>query len=411
MNLLAKSSAKRKELIVIGTGPVGIQFIKSARSCLCDCNITVFGNESWEPYNRVKLSSFFAGQLKWDELIISQKLPQSENLTAHHNCAIVKIDPDRKLVLDELGRSHNYDKLIIATGSTPHIPNILGIKLKNIFTFRNLSDIDKLQARRTRSRRTVVIGGGVLGLEVAKAMSRENTEVIIVEHATYLMSSQLDANSAELLREYILSLGIKVYLGQAIKEFCGENTVEKILLNDGREIQCDTVILTTGIKPNIELARKAHLSVGRGIRVDDSMQTSDRDIYAIGECAEHRGKIYGVVKPGYEQAKVAAFSLSGKKSNYTGSLSATQIKVIDVPVLSMGDIDKTTVISNKQEYVYISPGEKIYRKIIVKNHKIAGVIAIGKWNQQERVREGILNKRFIWFWNLKQFVKTGSIWF
>ena len=397
-------------IIVIGTGPVGIQFIKTIRSCLFGCPIVVFGNERWEPYNRVKLSSFFAGQLNWDELMISQRLPKTDQITVHHNCAIVEIDPENKIIVDELNRVHPYQKLVIATGSSPHVPNIQGIKSNNVFTFRDMSDVESLLARRARSRKAVVVGGGVLGIEAAKAMSRENTEVSIVDHSQFLMSNQLDEKSGEMLREYILSLGIRVYLGSTIKEIKNSGNNEKIFLGNGKEIDCDTIILSTGIKPNIELARQAHLSVGRGIRVNDVMQTSNTDIYAIGECAEHRGNTYGVVKPGFEQAKVAAFGLSGQKANYTGSLSATQLKVVDIPVFSMGEVEDVEAISNKQQFIYQDTSRKIYRKLVVKNHRIVGAIAVNEFTELGRIQEKILNKRFIWPWNLKRFVKTGNLW-
>lgn len=397
-------------VIVIGTGPVGIHFIKTVRSCLCDCPIVVFGNEPWEPYNRVKLSSFFAGQLNWDELLISQRLPNTEQIVEHHNCAIVEIDREKKVVIDELNRVHAYKKIIIATGSSAFIPNIKGINSKNVFTFRDMSDVENLLARRIRSRKTVVVGGGVLGIEAAKAMSRENTEVIIIDHSQFLMSNQLDTKSGEMLREHILSLGIKVYLGNTIKEIKNNGNLEKVILRNGVEVECDTIILSTGIKPNVELARQAHLSVGRGIRVNDAMQTSDPDIYAIGECSEHKGNVYGIVKPGYEQAKVAAFSLSGKKANYTGSLSATQLKVVDIPVFSMGEVNDIDSISNKKEYVFQDSSRKIYRKLVVKHHKLIGAILINDSGELGRIQEKILNKRFIWPWDLKYFIKTGNLW-
>jgi nitrite reductase (NADH) large subunit len=415
MNLLAEKMRTIAEsdddpVIVIGTGPVGIHFIKTVRSCLCDCPIVVFGNEPWEPYNRVKLSSFFAGQLNWDELLISQRLPKTDQIIAHHNCAIVEIDPINKIVIDELDRVHPYKKLVIATGSSPYIPNIQGIKSKNVFTFRDMSDVEGLLARRARSRKTVVVGGGVLGIEAARAMSRENTEVIIVDHSQFLMSNQLDEASGEMLREHILSLGIKVHLGNAIKEIKKNGDSELVVLRNGLQIECDTIILSTGIKPNIELARQAHLSVGRGIKVNDAMQTSNPDIYAIGECAEHRGNIYGVVKPGFEQAKVAAFGLSGKKARYTGSLSATQLKVVNVPVFSMGDVESIDTISNKKEYFYNDSSGQVYRKLVVKNHRIVGAISVNESTEIGRIQEKYFNKGFVWPWNLKRFVKTGNLW-
>ena len=396
-------------VIVIGTGPIGIQFINSVLENDTVPALKIFGDEPWEPYNRVKLSSFFAGHVNLDELAIGRKL-QNDKLIFHNNCAIAEIDPVYKTVTDELGIKHPYSKLILATGSRPHIPKIPGVELANIFTFRNMTDIENLLARRNRSRKTVVIGGGVLGIEAAKAMSRQNTEVTIIDHSLMLMSNQLDEYSSDMLRDYVLSLGIKVYLGQVIKEFKGDGKVESIRLLDGREIEFDTVILTTGITPNVDLARSARLNVGRGIRVNDAMQTSDPNIYAIGECAEHRGKVYGIVKPGYEQAKVAAYSLYGKKKNYTGSLSATQIKVIDINVFSMGDVDEVSGIGLKKEYIYNDASNGIYRKIVVKNHAIIGAIAVGSWSEQGRVQEAIVNKRFIAPWDLIKFKHAGYLW-
>ena len=414
MNLLRKkevvlNSDNDESIIVIGAGPVGIQFVKSLLISENSPSIIIFGDEPWNPYNRVKLSSFFAGQVERDDLDTVKKL-DGDNLLIHNNCAIQKIDTLTKTVVDEIGETHKYSKLIMATGSRPHIPNVEGVDLENVFTFRSLTDVENLIARRTRSRKTAVIGGGVLGIEAAKAMTRQNTEVTIIDYSLALMSNQLDEHASELLREHILSLGIKVYLGQVIKKFKGDGKVEKILLSDGREFDFDTVILTTGIKPNITLARQAKLSVGKGIRVNDSMQTSNKDIFAIGECAEHRGKVYGVVKPGYEQAKVAAFSLYGKKTNYTGSLSATQIKVIDIKVFSMGEVTEVSSVDIKKQYVFENREKGIYRKLIIKKHRIIGAIAIGEWNDLGRIQESISNKRFLAPWLIIRFIKTGNLW-
>lgn len=415
MNLLAKNQeneigSHELPVIIIGTGPVGIQFIKTALERMPSSRFMVFGNEPWEPYNRVKLSSFFAGLMQWDDLLASQKLPETEKITAFYNCAVISIDKQAKTVTDELGRVHGYKKLVIATGSRPFVPNIEGIHLKNIFTFRDLTDIEQLSARRVRSRKTIVVGGGVLGIEAARAMSRENTEVSIIDHLPTVMSNQLDEAAAEILQRHLLALNLKLYLGQAIHSFIGDDEVESVVLKDGTEIECDTVILTTGIQPNIDLALKAKLSIGQGIRVNDAMQTSDEHIYAIGECAQHREKTYGVVKPGYEQARVAAFILSGKKSNYVGSLTATQLKVIDVPAFSMGDNDEVSVVNNKKEWLYKNKEKNIYRRLVIKNRHVVGAVSIGEWDEQSRVQETILNKRFVWIWNKKRFEETGLLW-
>lgn len=397
-------------IIVIGAGPVGVQFVRTAMQCLPTSRFMLFGNEPWEPYNRVKLSSFFAGQLHWDEMMMSQELASSDMLEIVHNCAIKKIDRVKKTVTDEEGCIYAYKKLVLATGSRPFIPKIPGIHAENVFTFRDMSDIEKLSARRTRSRKTIVVGGGVLGIEAARAMSRENTEVSIIDHLPVLMSNQLDDNAAEILHRHILSQGIGLYLGCGIREFTGDEKVTGLVLKDGTEINCDTVILATGIRPNIELAVDSKLGTNRGIRVNDAMQTTDENIIAVGECAEHRGQIYGLVKPGYEQAKVAAYNLSGQESNYTGSLAATQLKVVDMPAFSMGNIEEVSIKSLERELVYKDKEKNIYRRLVIKNRKIIGAISIGKWEEQNRVQEAILNKRNVWFWNKKRFLKTGRLW-
>lgn len=398
-----------ESIIIIGTGPVGIKFIQSIMEHESDPKITIFGNEPWEPYNRVKLSSFFAGHIDMDDLAIGNNL-ENENLVFHNNCEITSIDTFSKTVTDQSGNVHHYSKLILATGSKPRVPNIPGMNLDNIFTFRNMTDIEHLLARRTRSRKTVVIGGGVLGIEAAKAMTKQNTEVTIIDHSLRLMSSQLDEHASELLSEHLLSLGIKVILNTGVKELKGTDKIEQLELSDGRLLNFDTVIVSAGIIPNVELARNIGLNVGKGIRVNDQMQTSNEDIYAIGECAEHRGKIYGVVKPGYEQAKVAAYSLYGKKANYTGSLSSTQIKVIDINVFSMGDVTELPSVGIAKEYVYEDRAKGIYRKVVVKTHRIIGAIAVGEWDELGRIQEAIIKNRITPPWTVAKFKSTGNLW-
>jgi len=415
MNLLAEQkntevSEEEVLVIVVGSGPVGIQFVKTMLDIMPKTKIKVFGNEPWEPYNRVKLSSFFAGELQFDELLASQKLPDSELIEVIHNCAVTDINRSKKTITDEMGREHAYQTLVLATGSRPFIPNIDGIGLKNIYTFRDMSDVENLFARRASSRSAVIVGGGVLGIEAARAMSRENTQVRVIDHLPVLMSHQLDEGSSEILHAHLISEGISLNLGTGIREFVGSDSVEAVVLKDGTTIECDTVILATGIQPNIDLAFHAKLSINKGIRVHDDMRTSDEAIYAIGECAEHRGRIYGVVKPGYEQAKVAAYNLSGKISNYTGSLAATQLKVVGIFVFSMGENDEVSINSIEKEYLYNDKENNVYRRIIVKNRKIIGVISVGEWSEQSRVQEAILNKRTIWFWNKTRFLKAGKLW-
>ncbi len=396
--------------VIVGSGPVGIHALRTLLLHRPHTPIVIYGNEPWLPYNRVQLSSFIAGDIGWSALVENQVLPYASNITTRFNTEICEIDPVNKLVIDQSGNQQHYSKLILATGSRPHIPGIPGIELKNVFTFRDLSDAEQLVARRVRSRRTVVIGGGLLGLEAARAMTRYHTEVFIIDHANRLMSQQLDEAASELLREHIMSLGIRVHLSSPVKQLCGETDVSGVLLRNGTLIHCDTVIIATGIKPNMELALAAGISVGRGIKVNDAMQTSGPDIYAIGECAEHKGKIYGLVAPGYEQAQVAAYNLFGNHSCYNGSIAATQLKVVGQPVFSMGELDNETPDYNLKSLVYDKTHAQRYRKLVLRRHRLVGVIAIGEWPSLNRVRETVLRQRMLWPWEIKRFIRTGEIW-
>jgi nitrite reductase (NADH) large subunit len=396
--------------IIVGTGPVGIRALQSILQHDPESPVVIFGDEPWAPYNRVKLSSFLAGEIKWDELIDSQIKMETRSVIQRHNCAIIEIDRLKKCVIDEFGQAYQYKKLILALGSKPHIPNIPGKNLGRVYTFRDLNDAQNLLARRVSSRSTVVIGGGLLGIECARAMTKQNTRVSIVDHSGWLMSQQLDENAAAYLNEHVMTLGVRTYLGSGVKTVIGEDKVTGIELLNGKIIECDTVIFATGIVPNIDLARAAKLSVGRGVRVNNNMQTTDPDIYAIGECAQHNDKIYGIVSPGFEQAEVAVHHLFGKKANYTGSLCATQLKVAGINIFSMGNIGIEEPESNFSVYMYENYSKRIYRKLFLKSNRIVGFIAVGELSSRNRLQEAINHQRRVWPWQISAFLSTGEPW-
>ena len=410
-------TANRHPIVIIGTGPVGIRALHLLVNQDPNADIVIYGNEPWEPYNRVKLSTFLAGDLDWLGLIRDQKIPDVDSISTRFNCPVKEINRNSKYVLDATGHKQYYSRLIIATGSSPHVPQIKGIEKTGIYRFRSLDDVQKLIARRARSHRTVIIGGGVLGLEAARAMSRQNTNVLVIDHNNSLMSSQLDETSSALLKSHVTALGIIVHLKSSVKEILGTDRVSGIVLRNGTEIGCDTIVLATGIRPNVDLARKAGLVVGRGIRVNDALQTSDENIYAIGECAEHRKKIYGLVAPGYEQAKVAVFSISksknesilNKKVSYQGSIASTTLKVVGINVFSIGDIHAEESKGLLTHFIYKDEEKKIYRKLIVKRRRLIGAISIGEWQQIGRIQESVSNRRFLWPLQLRKFTETGDI--
>ena len=401
-------SRQDHDLIVVGSGPVGVRFVQAMLKLNGNLNIAVFGDEPWEPYNRVKLSSLVSGEVKEDSLYSSYDLSSYPGVSTFYNNRVMEIDRYNKRVVDSQGKRHSYDRLVLATGSRPHVPVVNGIDLKNVFTFRDLNDAQSLMGRSVRTRRTVIIGGGLLGLEAARAMQRYNTEVYVIEHSMWLMFRQLDNRAGSYLKRYVETLGINVRVGERVRKILGEEKVSGVQLSSDELIECDTVIIAAGIESNSMLAMDAGLHVARGIRVDDHMQTSDKDIFAIGECVEHRNKLYGLVAPGLEQAAVLAHHLNGEKAVYQGSVSATNLKVLDYPVFSVGN---TGVSARAREVVIFQDHKKeIYRKIVVINGRIRGAVGIGEWPGVHRIQEAVEKQRRIWPWQISRFHDEGILW-
>lgn len=325
----------KRPIVIIGTGPVGIRMLEELHAASLYHPIIIYGGEPWMPYNRVRLSSLLAGEISHDDILLSNDGLVSDPIVRRYNCKIVSIDRENKVVIDEFGKEQQYEKLILATGSEPFIPNIPGIELEGVFKFRDLNDTEKLIARRARSRKTVVIGGGLLGLEAARAMQRFSTSVTVIEHNNRLLFRQLDETGSNLFKKIVEDLDIEVLVSNQVKKINGDRFVESIELRGGETIECDTLIVSAGIKPNVELAKNAGLAFGKGIKVNNAMQTSDTDIYAVGECCEHQGEVYGIVAPGFEQALIAAQNIASITTQYKGTLLATSLKVVGHPVFSI----------------------------------------------------------------------------
>lgn len=395
-------------IVVIGTGPVGIRIVHELMREDPGCRIELFGNEPWAPYSRAKLSSFLAGEIDLEEIDRNLELPDDPSIHVHYNEAVTGIDRDTKAVFTRYGNVFHYRYLVMATGSQPLIPDIQGVGLQGVYTFRDLTDTHRLFARKTRSRHTLIIGGGLLGLECAKAMRRFNTRVTLIEHNDHLMFRQLDSLASGMLKKHVEGLGIKVFTNESVRQILGTLGVQGAELRSGQTLKCDTVILATGILPNIELAKDAGLMTNRGILVNDSLQTSDASIFAVGECVEHRGEIYGLVAPGYEQAAVAACAMAGKPAIYRGSLSVTCLKVVGIPVFSFGDVQECA--KRRGEPAFRDDAAGVYRKLILDRGRLVGVIALGGWGDIPRLREMIARHRWVKPWQLWIFRRTGSLW-
>lgn len=407
---------KTLDVIVVGSGPVGIFFINKLMKKSPNAVVKVFGGEPWKPYNRVRLTDVLSGKSSTDSLFDSETLPDSENITQLLNNPITEINHKEKYVVDSNGEKYFYQQLVLALGSKARVPEIRGIDLENVFTFRDLDEAQALMGRQVSSRSTVVIGGGLLGIEAARAMQRFNTNVYCIEHSTRLMFNQLDNEASAYVESHLQEKEIHTRINQRVIEIrsadLGNSKVSSVLLSSGELIECDTVIVSTGIKPNIDLARNSGIRVSHGIRVNDDLETSIPSIFAIGECAEHNNKTYGLAAPGFEQASVLAENLSQKLvsnwAKYKGSISTSQLKVVDFPVFSLGKVADLSIGSKK--HIYEDRENNIYRKIVVNNNRLEGVIALGDWAGRHRIQDALENRRYIWFWKQMSFSSTGDLW-
>ena len=393
-------------VVVIGGGPVGAR----AASLLAaeGAEVTLLSTERFEPYNRVKLTPLLAGAVQFGEIVTPGLTDPDQALRLHTGMRVTAINRDQRFVTTADGQVWTYDKLIIATGSRAFVPGIPGRDLPGVYTFRSAEDASALLARSISARRVVVIGGGLLGLEAARGMQRRQAHVTVVEHEDRLMPRQLDAAAGARLAENITDLGVALRTGVAVREITGQHRVDAVHLATGEVLDCDTVIVCTGVRANTDLARDAELPFNRGIMVNDAMRTADPDVYAIGECAEHDGMVHGLVGPGYEQADAAVADILGKPAEYHGSTPTTKLKVIGADVFSVGQIEQLEVAQGVQSHVW--QGDTGYRRIFLRGGRIVGAVAVGEWPQASRVQSAVQTKALIYPWMVGRFRRAGLLW-
>ncbi len=396
--------------IVIGNGPAGVRFAQELLKRKPDASVTLFGNEPCRPYNRVQLSALLSGQIEYENIFTLLPNQNHHPGFSHEICAIKDINVENHTVTDAKSRIHRYQHLVIATGSRAHVPHIPGVDQTGVYTFRNLRDTEFLSARTSRARHIVVVGGGLLGLEAARALLRANTQVTLVQQGPRLMNRQLDFEAAALLQNRIEKLGIRVITDSGVRKIHGQGRVTAVTTRSKETIECDTVLLCTGITPNIEIARNAKITVARGIVVNDQLKTSAPDIFAIGECCEHRGLTYGLVNPGFEQAAVVADIICGGASQYIGSLEVSRLKVVGETVCSMGQVADLEKRPRQSTIKYKNRNQGIYRKLVLHKNRLIGAISYGEWPETRRVQETYQQQRKIQPWQQLMFMLTGNIW-
>jgi len=363
-------------LVVVGNGMAAARLVDElAKAALGRYAIAVIGDEPRLAYNRVLLSSVLAGETASHDIELRPaSWWRDRGVTLKYGCVATEIDVGRRELKIANEESIGFSRLVLATGSTPLRLNVPGAELAGVHTFRDSRDVDRLLTLAAQKKRVVVVGGGLLGLEAAYGLAKAGAPVTLVHLMDRLMERQLDAPAAELLKSLVERKGIEILLNANTARIHGETRVEGLELVDGRLIPAEAVIFAAGIRPNIALAKEAGISVNRGIVVDDHLQTGAPDVFAIGECAEHRGICYGLVEPAYEQARVLARHLAGREACYAGSIVATNLKVSGVSVFSAGDFiggdgSETIVLSD------INHGT--YKKLVISGGRLTGAVLIG----------------------------------
>jgi nitrite reductase [NAD(P)H] large subunit len=363
-------------LVVVGNGMATARLVDElAKVALGRYAIAVIGDEPRLAYNRVLLSSVLAGETASHDIELRPaSWWRDRGVTLKYGCLATEIDIGRRELKIAHEESVSFSRLVLATGSTPLRLNVPGSDLAGVHTFRDSRDVDLLLTLAAQKKRVVVVGGGLLGLEAAYGLAKAGAPVTLLHLMDRLMDRQLDAPAADLLKTLVERKGIKVLLKANTARLHGTSRVDGIELTDGRRIDADAVIFAAGIRPNVALAKDAGIAIGRGIMVDDHLQTAATEIFALGECAEHRGICYGLVEPAYEQARVLAQHLAGKTVAYGGSVVATNLKVSGVSVFSAGDF----IGAEGSETILLSDVRHgTYKKLVISDGRLTGAVLVG----------------------------------
>jgi nitrite reductase (NADH) large subunit len=365
-------------VIIAGNGISSVTFLKEMVKESKDVKIDIFTEESHPFYWRPRLIEVLANEASLEDITpYDEKWYEAHNAKLHLSESIVELDTKNKTIKTSKGNSLQYDVFVFANGSKPFLLPVPGNDLKNVHVVRTYDDVEKIKSHYGKLKRFVIIGGGVLGIEMAAALNRAGEkEVSIVEFFPYLLPRQLDKPGAFVLKETLEEkYPLRILLGKATSRIVGNEEAEGVEFSDKSSIEADVVIFSTGVRPNIDVAKKAGINVERGIVVDDQMKTNVKDVYAIGDVIQHRKRVYGTVPPAVEQAKTLAKVLSSASVKYNGSIISNTLKVAGIELLSVGRTDP-----DSGKVLFSSQGDTkhgLYKKVVVENEIFVGAISVG----------------------------------
>ena len=379
--------------VIIGNGVAGTTAAEQIRKNDPQGTIKIFTDESYPFYSRIRLMEYLAGEVEIPKLQIrSNAWYDQQKIQLFLNTKVVDIDVPGKTVLTQAGERHSFDKLLLADGSHSFIPPISGADKKGVFTLRNIKDAQEIKSFAAGKGQALLIGGGVLGLEVGNSLRKTGLKVSVVEFFPRLLPRQTDPVCASLLQTRLEEMGLSFNLGVASKEIFGENHVKGLLLEDGRRIETDLIIISAGVRPNLDLAQKINLKIGKGLVVSDYLETEIPGIYAAGDAIEHRGMLYGIWPASEKQGEVAGMNMAGKPTAYAGTTPSNLLKIAGIDLLAAGDIDP----DNKLEsWVDQNPEGPTYRKLVIKENRIVGCLLFGTLEGRRSILRAMEEKRDI----------------
>lgn len=402
---------ERQTLVVVGNGMICHALCRRLVHCEVtrgDLRVVVFGEERRPAYDRVRLTELLAGRAEDDLTLAPAAWYEEQGVEIHLGDPVVAIDRDECLVRSRSGRTVSFDRLVLATGSRPFVPPIPGAEGEGVLVYRTVDDLHAVAARAARSRSAAVIGGGLLGLEAARAVHALGLEVHVIEASPGLLRRQLDPAASRLLGALIEALGVRVRTSTRTRRIEARPDAFTLHFADESRLDVDMVILAAGVRPRDELASAAGLAVAGagGVLVDDHLQTSDPRVFAVGECASHRGVTYGLLAPGLAMIDVLVNNLGGGDAAFTGASTSARLKLLGVQVASLGRPDEAET-PGAAAHAYLA-GD-VYRKLVIKDGRIIGALAVGAWDDLPRVEDAIAEPRRFSFWDLRRFRGTGSL--
>jgi nitrite reductase (NADH) large subunit len=383
----------KQKLVLIGNGMAGVRSIEEIlKHSPYSFEITIFGSEPHPNYNRIQLSAVLQGGTSFKDITINDRdWYNQQNIKLFTGETVIKIDTEKQLVKTDKNQEVPYDRLIIATGSVPFQLPLPGVDKEGVITFRTMEDCQKMIETAKHYRKAVVIGGGVLGLEAAKGLLNLGMEVTVVHNCLNIMERQLDETAAKLLQTELEKQGFHFLFEKETKEILGSKRVEGVSFKDGTEAEADLVVMAVGVRPNIQLAKESRIETNRAILVNDYMETNIPNIYAVGECVEHRGIVYGLVKPLYDQGKILAKRICGLESKgYEGTILSTQLKISGVDVFSVGQFTSDESLKSIEIHDEL---EGTYKKLVFEDSKIVGAVLFGDTRDRTRLLDMIMKKQ------------------